>query len=127
MSETGVQPGKGGAPVLAPRGRYPLPTDSRQPDQIAGLTGVGRERVRAVAGAGLTALVGSVDARTFGEDALAFLLADLTRIELLGRAHHRVIACMAAEGPVLPLRLASICPDDDTVRGLLRARRPLSR
>lgn len=29
---------------------------------------------------------------------------------------------MAAEGPVLPLRLASICPDDDTVRSLLEQR-----
>jgi DNA-binding NarL/FixJ family response regulator len=78
--------------------------------------------VRAVAEAGLIAVVGSVDARTFGEQALAPLLADLTRIERLGRAHHQVIVCIAATGPVLPLRLATVCRDDHTVRRLLAQR-----
>ncbi len=97
-------------------------TDSLRPGQIAGLTGVGGERVRALTAAGLTAVVGSVDAPTFGEHALATLLADLTRIELIGRVHHQVITSIAAAGPVLPLRLATICPDDGTVRRLLEQR-----
>lgn len=97
-------------------------TDSLRPGQIAGLRGVGGERVRALTAAGLTAVVGSVDGRTFGEHALATLLADLTRIEQIGRVHHQVIARIAAAGPVLPLRLASICPDDGTVRRLLEQR-----
>lgn len=97
-------------------------TDNLQPEQIAGLTGVGGEPVRAIAETGLIAVVGSVDARTFGDQALAPLLADLTRIERLGRAHHQVIACIAAGGPVLPLRLATVCRDDRTVRRLLAQR-----
>jgi len=94
-------------------------TDGPAPDLLPGLTGVGGEQVRAVTEAGLTAVVGSVDAGTFGEQARADLMSDLPSIERLGRAHHQVIACVAAGGPVLPLRLATIYPDDQTVRTLL--------
>ncbi len=94
-------------------------TDSLAPDQLAGLTGVGGETVRAVTEAGLAAVVGSVEAWTFGEQARAGLMSDLPSIERLARAHHQVIACVAAGGPVLPLRLATIYPDDHTVRTLL--------
>src|SRR5215469_12350327 len=94
-------------------------TDRLVPEQLNGLTGVGGERVRAVSEAGLTAVVGSVDAEAFGEQARTSLLSDLASIERLGRAHHQVIACVAAEGPVLPLRLATVYPDDQTVRELL--------
>ena len=99
-------------------------TDDLDPDQFAGLAGVGGERVRTVAEAGLTAVVGSVEAQAFGEDALASLLGGLDNIERVGRAHHQVIARAAAGGaPVLPLRLATVYPDDDTVRALLARRR----
>jgi Gas vesicle synthesis protein GvpL/GvpF len=94
-------------------------TDGLSPDQLTGLTGVGEEPVRAVTEARLTAVVGSVDAQAFGEQARASLLADLASIEQLGRAHHQVIASVAADGPVLPLRLATVYPDDQTVRTLL--------
>jgi gas vesicle protein GvpL/GvpF len=94
-------------------------TDDLQPGQLAGLTGVAGEPVRAVAEAGLIAVVGSVDARAFGDEARASLLSDLASIERLGRAHHQVIAHVAAECPVLPLRLATVYPDDQTVRALL--------
>ncbi len=98
-------------------------TDDLDPDQFAGLAGVGGERVRTVAEAGLTAVVGSVEAQAFGEDALASLLGGLDNIERVGRAHHQVIARAAAGGaPVLPLRLATVYPDDDTVRALLARR-----
>jgi Gas vesicle synthesis protein GvpL/GvpF len=94
-------------------------TDDLKPEQLAGLTGVGGERVRAVTEAGLTAVVGSVDAQAFGEQARTSLLSDLASIERLGRTHHQVIACVAADSPVLPLRLATVYPDDQTVRTLL--------
>ena len=94
-------------------------TDDLKPDQLTGLTGVGGEPVRAVTEAGLTAVVGSVDERTFGEEARTSLLSDLASIERLGRVHHQVIACVAAESPVLPLRLATVYPDDQTVCSLL--------
>src|SRR6185437_7290676 len=98
-------------------------TDALSPRQLDGLTGVGGESVRPVTEAGLSAVVGSVDARVFGEHALASTLGGLDNIERVGRAHHQVIACAAATGgPVLPLRLATIHPDDNTVRALLARR-----
>ncbi|HUY45246.1 MAG TPA: GvpL/GvpF family gas vesicle protein [Streptosporangiaceae bacterium] len=99
-------------------------TDDLGPRQFHRLTGVGGEQVRSVPEAGLTAIVGSVDARGFGEQALASLLGGLDNIERVGRAHHQVIARVAAAGgTVLPLRLATVYPDDDTVRALLAQRR----
>jgi hypothetical protein len=95
-------------------------TDRLVPEQLDGLTGVGGERVRAVSEAGLTAVVGSVDAEVFGEQARTTLLSDLASIERLGRVHHQVIACVAAENPVLPLRLATVYPSDQTVLARLR-------
>ena len=98
-------------------------TDALSPDQFDGLTGVGGEAVRPVTEAGLSAVVGSVDAGAFGEHALARTLGGLDNIERVGRAHHQVIACAAAAGgPVLPLRLATIHPDAGTVRALLARR-----
>jgi Gas vesicle synthesis protein GvpL/GvpF len=98
-------------------------TDALSPRQLDGLTGVGGESVRPVTEAGLSAVVGSVDALAFGEHALASTLGGLDNIERVGRAHHQVIACAAATGgPVLPLRLATIHPDDNTVRALLARR-----
>jgi hypothetical protein len=95
-------------------------TDDLAPEQLAGLTGVGGEQVRAVSDSGLTAVVGSVDAKAFGERARADLMSDdLLTIERLGRTHHQVIACVAADGPVLPLRLGTVYRDDETVRTLL--------
>jgi len=98
-------------------------TDALSPGQLDGLTGVGGEAVRPVTEAGLSAVVGSVDAAAFGEHALANTLGGLDNIERVGRAHHRVIArAAAATSPVLPLRLATVQPDDGTVRALLARR-----
>jgi hypothetical protein len=94
-------------------------TGGRGAAELPGLTGVGGEPVRAVPGAGLSAVVSSVDATAFGEDTLPGLLADLTHAESIGRAHHQVIESVAAAGPVVPLRLATVYPDDGTVRSLL--------
>jgi len=92
-------------------------------DQISGLTGVAGEPVRVVTEAGLGAVVGSVDDTVFGEYSLTSLLTDLTTVEMVGRAHHKVIASTASAGPVVPLRLATTYPDDATIRMLLAARR----
>ena len=89
------------------------------PGQLSGLTGVGGEPVRAVAEADLNAVVGTVDAAAFGDGSLTNLLADLANIETIGREHHQVIASVGSDGPVVPLRLATVYPDDETVRTLL--------
>lgn len=89
------------------------------PHRLEPLTGVGGEAIRIVEGAGLRAIVGSVDAAVFGEDTLSSVLADLANIEVMGRAHHEVIEAVAEAGSVVPMRLATIYPDDDTIRALL--------
>ncbi|HET7017118.1 MAG TPA: GvpL/GvpF family gas vesicle protein [Streptosporangiaceae bacterium] len=86
---------------------------------LADLTGVAGEPVRLVTEGGLSAVVGSVSDTPFGEQTLPSLLADLSAIEKTGRAHHRVIARVAEHGPVLPLRLATVYADDETIATLL--------
>jgi hypothetical protein len=76
------------------------------------LVGVGSGRVRAVAAAGLTAIAGDVPVAEFGEAALRRNLEDLAWLEDTARAHHRVIAAVAREGPVVPMRLATVYRDD---------------
>jgi hypothetical protein len=97
-------------------------TADLDPEQLCHLTGVGGHPVRAVAEADLSAVVGSVDAAEFGERSLSSLLANPLNIETIGRAHHQVIASVASDGPVVPLRLATIYPDDTTIRTLLAER-----
>lgn len=92
-------------------------------DQITGLTGVAGEPIRVISEAGLGAVVGSVDDTVFGKALLTSLLTDLTSVETVGRAHHKVIASTASAGPVVPVRLATTYPDDATIRTLLAARR----
>lgn len=89
------------------------------PASLSGLTGVAGEPVRLVTEGDLSAVVGSVSDNPFGEKTLPSLLADLTAIEKAGRAHHRVISHVAGHGPVLPLRLATIYADDETIATLL--------
>jgi Gas vesicle synthesis protein GvpL/GvpF len=90
----------------------------------SGLTGVAGERVRVVTEGGLGVVVGDVDATTFGRTTSASFLDDLALTEKLGRAHHRVITCLAAREPVVPFRLGTIYPDDATIRLLLAGRQP---
>jgi hypothetical protein len=85
--------------------------------RLADVTGVASEPVRAVTATGLSAVVGTVGDAT-GKP-LASLLAGLAAIEKAGRAHHDVIAHLAEAGPVVPLRIATVYPDDATIRNLL--------
>jgi hypothetical protein len=101
---------------------YAVTTDVDS-EQLSGVTGVGGEPVRAVTEAGLSAVVGTVSDDEHHGKPLARLLVGLTAIETAGRAHHRVIAGLAEENPVLPVRLATVYPDDATIRGLLAERR----
>ena len=88
--------------------------------RLAEVFGVSGEPVRAVTATGLSAVVGTVSDTT-GKP-LASLLAGLAAIEIAGRAHHEVIAHLAEAGPVVPLRFATVYPDDATIRNLLAQR-----
>ena len=81
------------------------------------LEGVGGGRVRAVAAAGLTAIAGDVSLAEFGEAALRRNLENLAWLEATARAHHQVIETVAGEGPVVPMRLATVYRDDARRRG----------
>jgi hypothetical protein len=72
------------------------------------ITGVGGGAVRAVAAAGLTAIVEDVNLAEFGEEALRRNLEDLSWLEATARAHHRIIDATAQQGPLVPMRLATV-------------------
>jgi hypothetical protein len=90
------------------------------PSRLAGVTGVAGEPVRTVTAIGPSAVVGTVGEAT--GKSLASLLSGLAAIETAGRAHHDVIAHLAKAGPVVPLRFATVYPDDATIRKLLAQR-----
>jgi hypothetical protein len=100
-------------------------TAGLDPDRLSGLsglTGVAGEPVRAVTESGLSAVVGSLGDENHGGTPLSSLLVGLTAIETTGRAHHEVIAHLAASLPVVPVRLATVYPDEMTIRVLLAER-----
>ena len=86
------------------------------------LTGVGGGSIRTVATAGLTAVVEDVDLAEFGEAALRRNLEDLAWLEATARAHHRVIAAVAEQAPVVPIRLASVYSGDAGIAAMLADR-----
>jgi Gas vesicle synthesis protein GvpL/GvpF len=84
--------------------------------------GVDGAPVRRLVVGGLAAVVSSVDAVRFSEEALRRSLEDLPWLEATARAHHAVVDAAAEAGPVAPVRLATVYLDDDRVRGLLTDR-----
>jgi len=68
---------------------------------------------------GLSAVVSDVDLAEFGEDGLRRNLEDLGWLERVARGHDTVVQAVAQLGPAAPLRLATICLDDDAVRARL--------
>lgn len=92
------------------------------PATVTALSGVSGSRVRVVAQGALAALVSTVDLAEFGEPGLRRNLEDLRWLEITARAHHAVLDAVAADGPVVPLRLATIYRSDDGVRALLAER-----
>ncbi|AHK31434.1 gas vesicle synthesis protein [Rhodococcus opacus PD630] len=101
---------------------YSITTDSIGDAQLAGVTGVAGEPVRAVASAGLAAVVGTVSLSEFGQEPLQRNLEDLDWLAATARAHDSVVAAVLRCGPTVPLRLATLYLDDDRVRLLLDER-----
>ena len=88
----------------------------------AGLAGVGGVPPRTISAAGLTAIVGDVADREYGEAALRRNLEDLDWLARTARAHHAVLEAVAERGPVVPMRLATLFASDAGVTGTLRER-----
>jgi hypothetical protein len=86
------------------------------------LTGVGGGPIRTVAAAGLTAVAEDVDLAGFGAEALRRNLEDLDWLEAAARAHHRVIDAVGQQGPLVPMRIATVYSGDASVAAMLADR-----
>ncbi len=89
---------------------------------LDGIGGMDGEPVRVVGAAGLAAAVTTVRLAEFGEVALRRHLEDLPWLEASARAHHQVIEAVAAHGPAVPMRLATVYAGDSGVAALLAGR-----
>src|SRR5438270_11096002 len=87
-----------------------------------GVAGVAGAPLRTIAAAGLTAIVGDVGDRDYGEAALRRNLEDLDWLARTARAHHAVLAAVAERGPVVPMRLATRFASDAGGTGTLQER-----
>lgn len=85
--------------------------------------GVAGEPVRLIDGGGLTAVVGTVDLREFGAQALRRKLEDLEWLGAAARAHDRVITALARNTATVPVGLATVFSGDESVRAMLDAQR----
>lgn len=83
---------------------------------ITGTVGLGGASVEVVSHRGLDAVVSTVDLDEFGEEGLRRNLEDLAWLERVARTHDDVVHAVAARGPAAPLRLATVCLDDEGVR-----------
>lgn len=87
---------------------------------LTGLPGLAeRAPVRALPFGRLVAVVQSVRADEFGEEAWERRLADRDDLERCARAHHEVVSAAAACGPTVPLALATLYRGDDRARDAL--------
>ncbi|OBA82139.1 gas vesicle protein GvpFL [Mycobacterium sp. 1164966.3] len=91
-------------------------------DGFGRLLGVAGRPVRAVTAAGLTAAVETVGLDQFGEEPLRQNLEDFDWLAATARAHDAVISAIAQNGPIVPMRIATVFLDDARVRELLEAR-----
>ncbi|QRP49679.1 GvpL/GvpF family gas vesicle protein [Amycolatopsis sp. FDAARGOS 1241] len=86
------------------------------------LPGVAAEPPRVIEAGGLAAFVGDVPLTSFGEEALRRNLEDLDWLAAVARAHDAVIANLVDRAPVVPIRLATVYHDDESVRAVLEQR-----
>lgn len=87
---------------------------------LDGIRGLGGEPVRPVeSDSGLVGIVDTVDLDDFGEEALERSLQDLTWLAETAQTHHAVLCDVAARAPVAPLRLATVCLGESSVRARL--------
>jgi hypothetical protein len=90
------------------------------PVRVAGLRGVDGAEVHLVPHRELVAVVSALPAAELAETALRDKLEQPKWLEAAARAHHAVVAAVAAGGATLPFRLATIHHGDDRVAAVLR-------
>jgi Gas vesicle synthesis protein GvpL/GvpF len=103
---------------MGDQGRYLYAVTRRAEQPVAG-TGLRGEPLRSIEHRGLVAVVSDVALDEFGEEGLARNLEDLEWLSEVARTHDDVVRRVARTGSVAPLRLATICLDDDAVQSRL--------
>jgi Gas vesicle synthesis protein GvpL/GvpF len=98
-------------------------THSRDQAGLDGLPGVGGGQIRTLQSGPLTAVVESLDPGKFSAEGLQGRLSDPAELGVIARRHHDVVVAVAAEGPTLPFRLATVYVTDDRVHSLLSLRK----
>lgn len=91
------------------------------PQALADVPALAGGRLEVVEHRGLEAVVSSVDLDEYGEEGLRRNLENLPWLEEVARGHDSVVQATATKAPTAPLRLATICLDDDGVRERLDA------
>ncbi len=86
------------------------------PDALAGVRGLAGGRPEVVRHRDLGCVVSTVDLDEYGEEGLRANLELLPWVERVARRHDDVVQACAAAAPTAPLRLATVCRDDDAVR-----------
>ena len=114
--------------ILQQIGRHlePIPAPEEQVYYVygvtwAGLSVQGPEPLEAIPFRNLQALVRRVPAHEYGLDIIRQRLQDTEWVREQLRAHHRLLAALQLEGPLLPLRFGTICPEKAHVEALLEA------
>ena len=90
------------------------------PRALGDLRGLDDASIELVGHADLAAVVSTVPLTSYGEEALRRNLEDLAWLETVVRRHDDVVHAAASRAPTAPMRLATICFDDDAVRARLR-------
>jgi hypothetical protein len=93
-------------------------------DALAGTTGLYHAPLEVIEHGRLAAVVCDVDLAEFGQEALEANLEDLAWVERVARTHNDVVWQVAECATCAPLRLVTICSDDDSVRTKVDALRP---
>lgn len=91
------------------------------PDALTGVGGIDATPLQVVEHGALQAVVCQVELAEFGEAALARNLEDMGWLERVARAHNDVVFAVAAAGTVAPMRLVTICADEESVRARMEA------
>jgi len=84
--------------------------------QLSGARGFQGAALETVEHEGLAAVVCDVDLAEFGEEPLIRNLEDLDWVERVARTHNDVVWRVAAVSTCAPLRLVTVCADDESVR-----------
>jgi Gas vesicle synthesis protein GvpL/GvpF len=101
---------------MTDRGRYLFAVATGlRPGDLAGREGLDGEEVEIVEHDGLQAVVCDVDLGEFGEEPVRHNLEQLEWVEKVARAHDAVVRAIADRATVAPLRLVTVCLDDDSV------------